>query len=165
MKPRPPLLAFLQEPRGNWAKLPYQQEGPGAPVPGPGGSSSSLRGLGMIRKHCKPQLLHLRSGDANNPTVQEARCRIKRGNTCKEPERRPERSRCSVRAGWNSRGKKLRCSALGGRPAFLPTCCVTWSSSLPSLGLGFLTLDCGFRSPYVPGLLFAHNQGHTCHDQ
>lgn len=64
-----------------------------------------------------------------------------------------------------SRGKKLGCRALGGCPAFLLTCCVTRRSSLPSLGLGFLTLDCGFRSPYVPGLLFAHSQGHTCHDQ
>lgn len=40
--------AFLQERRGNWAKLPHGQEGEGAPVPGPGLSSSSPRGLGKI---------------------------------------------------------------------------------------------------------------------
>lgn len=69
--------------------------------------------------------------------------------------------RCSVRAGFNNR-KETGMQCAGRCPALLLTCCVTRSSSLPSLGLGFLTLDCGFWSPYAPELLFAHSQGHTC---
>lgn len=48
MKLRPPPLAsdkdaFLQEQRGNWAKLPHGQEGGGAPVPGLGSPPPDLK--------------------------------------------------------------------------------------------------------------------------